>query len=89
MQRHRLLHAFLLLVLVLILASCAGSSPTIVRTVLPEALTRCRPEPEPPARLGDDVDLIAWIEAVRVAGEDCRSVVARVREINEDAAREP
>ncbi len=88
MRRHRLLHACLLLVLVLILASCAEGPLRTYRMVLPEALTRCQPEPPLPAEIRDDLVLIEWVEGVRTAGQDCREVVARVREINEELPRE-
>ena len=89
MLLHHLLHALLLLLSVVILVSCADAPQRmVVRTVLPEALTRCQPEPPPPAAVPDDRALIAWVEGVRTAGEDCRSVVSRVREINEDAIRD-
>lgn len=88
MRHHRLVHALLLLVLVFILMSCAGAVPRTYRTVLPDALTQCQPEPPPPADISDDLHLIEWFESVRVAGQDCREVVARVREINQEVGRE-
>lgn len=88
MPLHRLLHALFLLVLVFILIGCGNAQVQTYRTVLPAALTRCQDEPRPPADISDDLALVEWIEAVRLAGEDCRQIVARVREINQEASND-
>lgn len=56
----------------------------VVRQEIPASLLRCRPRPVVPV-LSTDADLALWIEDEISAGEDCRSRLARVRELVEPA----
>ena len=71
---------------VAILSACAPNDParaplTEIRVEysrLPAALTTCDPEPPSPSPHSDYAALLNWIDAVRIAGDDCRRRLACV-----------
>ena len=65
--------------LLLALSACARPDPPPGRPV-PASLLVCRPEPAVP-ELTEDAVLMFYLLDLVEAGEDCRSRLARVREI--------
>jgi hypothetical protein len=65
--------------LLLALSACALPDPPPARLVPPTLLV-CRPEPAVP-ELTEDAVLMFFVLDLIEAGEDCRSRLARVREI--------
>lgn len=53
----------------------------LVRPPVPAPLLACLPAPEPPAEPVDDTALALWIVDLSAAGDDCRSRLARVKEL--------
>jgi hypothetical protein len=72
-----------------ILTGCATSSPPVIKTLLvqpevPLQLLSCDREPLVPDHLTYDVELAQYLEAVRLAGEDCRSHIAAIQQYLEE-----
>ena len=70
------------LLLLLGLIGCAPVSRPAPALTLAPSLLACRDEPPVPA-MTSDADLMVFLLDVIEAGEDCRSRLARVREIVE------
>lgn len=62
------------------LSACAPAVPPRPALSLAPSLLTCRSEPAVPD-LTEDAVLMTWIVDVIEAGEDCRSRLARVREV--------
>ena len=80
MPRTALRPAWPALLLLLGLIGCAPASSPAPGLTLAPSLLNCRDEPPVPA-MTNDADLMAYLLDVIEAGEDCRSRLARVREI--------
>ena len=70
------------LLLLLALSACAPAKRPAPAVTLAPSLLNCRDEPAVPA-MTSDADLMAFLLDVIEAGEDCRTRLARVREIFE------
>jgi hypothetical protein len=80
MPRTALRPAWPALLLLLGLIGCAPANRPAPGLTLAPSLLACRDEPPVPA-MTNDADLMAYLLDVIEAGEDCRSRLARVREI--------
>ena len=72
----------LLLLSAMQLTACGASLPHVIqapRLVVPDSLTTCQAQPEPPADPYGDKELASWILDLADAGQDCRDKLATVK----------
>lgn len=82
MQRHRRPLASGALLPLLFCVACGPqiqADRLIDRPPPPATLLQCQDEPAPPEVLGSDAVLFDWVEAIRVAGDDCRGKLRALR----------
>lgn len=83
MLRQRATRVWLALLWLPLLLGCAGETPAVrvERVEVPPSLLTCAARPAVPELLRSDADLAVLLLDMDEAGEDCRSRLARVREL--------